>query len=140
MASNEYMDADFVDQIGGADLALGLIRRVKSLLDRGMRWNPEILALTREGVECDPLAEEAYSFSLLGAAIRARWMMRDEIAAAEVSHTHIRQVIEAIEAVRHESIGPGSKWLFDEVVLDGLEKAVREYRTELIGLAHRFVA
>jgi hypothetical protein len=134
------MNADIVDQIGGTDLALGLIQRIKSLLANGERWNPEILALTEAGVECDPLADEAFSYSLLGAAIRARWSMRDEIAATEVSHTHVRQVIEAIEAVRHESIGPGSKWLFDEVVLDGLEKAVREYRTELTGLAHRFVA
>ncbi len=134
------MSTDIVDQIRGADLALGLIQRIKSLLDRGERWNPEVLAATEVGVACDPLAPEAYSFSLLGAAIRARWAMRAEIAASEVSHTHIRQVIEAIEAVNHDRIGPSSKWLFDEVVLDGLEKAVREYRTELSGLAHRFVA
>ena len=134
------MDADSKEQIGGADLALGLIHRIKLLLDSGRRWNPAVLAMTEAGVECDPLAQEAYSFSLLGAAIRARWDMRKEIAASEVSYTHIRQVIEAIEAAKHDRIGPGSKWLFDEVVLDGLEKAVREYRSGVMIRGQRAVA
>jgi len=132
------MEFDLVDEIGGAELALGLIGRIKELLDEGRRWNPETLALTGTGLECDPLSNDAASFSLLGAAIRARWSMRDEIAATEVSHTHIRQVVYAIEAVKHEQVGAGSKWLFDESVLDGLERALREYRSELT--VHKAVA
>ena len=63
-------------------IALRLLARTRQLLDDGRRWRGNKLASGRLGFSCDPLSQRAYYFSLVGAAVRARWELREELAEA----------------------------------------------------------
>ncbi len=116
----------------GTGLAVRLLERTRDLLGDGAYWQSRALAVTWEGVPCDPLAKRAHSFSLAGAAARARWEMREELADAEISPAHMHQVMQALFAVAREYKGEGG-WNFACAVLDGIQTALEEYRNGCSG-------
>ena len=117
------------DGVRSTDVALRLLGRTQALLADGETWRSESLAHSRTGEPCDPLSEDAHQFSLGGAAARARWEMREELADAEISPQHVRQVMNAVFAVTKEYDGEASGgWAFANAVLDGMRFALEEYR------------
>jgi hypothetical protein len=112
----------------GTELALRLLNRTQELLADGRAWRSEALALTWSGEPCDPLSSRAYQFSLGGAAARARWEMRDELAEAEVSPSHVQQVMKALFSVAREYRKERGGWTFAKAVLDGMRAALEQYR------------
>ena len=121
-----------VDGVRGTELALGLLKRTQDLLGDGEFWRSDALAADWKGEACDPLSGRAYYFSLGGAAARARWEMRNELADAEVSPADVQQVMNALFAVAREYRG-GSGWSFASAVLDGMRSALEEYRQQQQG-------
>jgi hypothetical protein len=67
-----------------------------------------------------------------GAAARARWEMREELADAEISPANVRQVMNALFSVAREYRGEVGGWTFAEAVLDGMKSALEEYRGEQV--------
>ena len=120
----------------GTDLALRLLQRTRDLLGDGLYWQSRALAVTWEGAACDPLAKRAHSFSLAGAAARARWEMREELADAEISPAHMREVMQALFSVARDYRGEGG-WNFVCAVLDGMETALEDYRNQQLAELRR---
>jgi hypothetical protein len=112
----------------GAELALRLINRTQELLGDGRAWRSKELALTTSGEPCDPLSQRAFYFSLGGAAARARWEMREELADAEISPAHVQQVMKALFSVAREYRMERGGWPFANAVLDGMRTALEQYR------------
>jgi len=117
-----------IDGVRGTDLALKLLRRTQELLGDGLHWRDEALAIDREGAACDPLSEQACSFSLGGAAARARWEMREALASTETNPGHVRQVMNALFAMVREYREGLGDWSFVRAVLDGMKNALEQYR------------
>jgi hypothetical protein len=115
------------DVVRGTDLALRLISRVHALLDGGEHWCSLSLALAADGTPCNPLECDAAFYSLAGAAARARWEMREELAEAEVRPETMRYVMNALFAVAKQYKDEGG-WRFASAVLDGIRNALEEFR------------
>ncbi len=116
------------DGTKGTELALRLLNRTQELLGDGHAWRSEALALTWNREPCDPLSSRAYHFSLGGAAARARWEMREELAEAEISPAHVQQIMQAIFSVAREYRREQGGWPFANAVLDGMRAALEQYR------------
>lgn len=112
----------------GTELALRLLNRTQELLRDGRTWHAESLAMTWNREPCDPLSQRAYHFSLSGAAARARWEMREELADAEISPAHVQQIMKAIFTVAHEYRSDRGGWPLANAVLDGMRGALEQYR------------
>ncbi len=121
-------DGRTADDVRGADLAMRLIDRTKALLGHGSTWQMKPLAMDTFGAACDPLSAEANTFSLSGAAARARWELREDVAEAEINPVHVRQVMDALFSLARTSRGERGGWTFGEAVLDGMRHALVEYR------------
>ncbi len=117
-----------VEGVRGTDLALRLLGRTRELLGSGEYWRGEALATTPQSVPCDPLGVHASRFSILGAALRARWEMREDLADAETNPVHMRQVMDALSTLAREYRSEQGGWNFACAVLDGLQTALEEYR------------
>jgi hypothetical protein len=116
------------DGMRGTELALRLLNRTQELLGDGRAWRSDALALTWSQEPCNPLSHRAYSFSLIGAAARARWEMREELADAEISPTHVQQIMRALFSVAREYRKDRGGWRFANAVLDGMRSALEQYR------------
>jgi hypothetical protein len=112
----------------GTDLSLALLERTLKLLGDGSHWRDESLAVTSAGVSCDPLSPEAAHFSLRGAAALARWEMREQIAAAEISSAHVQQLMNTLFAMLGEYRTNPVDWAFAKSVLEGTRNALEDYR------------
>jgi hypothetical protein len=121
-------DGRTADDVRGADLAVRLIDRTKELLGRGSTWEMKPLARDASEATCDPLSGEARTFSLSGAAARARWELREDVAEAEINPVHVRQVMDALFSLARTYRGERGGWIFVEAVLDGMRNALAEYR------------
>jgi hypothetical protein len=121
-------DGRTADDVRGADLAVRLIDRSKALLGRGSTWQMKPLAKDVSGAACDPLSPDASTFSLSGAAARARWELREDVAEAEINPIHVRQVMDALFSLARTYRGERSGWTFVEAILDGMRNALIEYR------------
>jgi hypothetical protein len=117
-----------VDGLKGTEMALRLLERAKELLGDGEFWRADALAMSCNEIACDPLSERAQYFSLAGAAARARWEMREELAEAEISPEHVQQVMKALFDVAREYQGDVGGWRFASAVLDGMASALEQYR------------
>jgi hypothetical protein len=117
----------------GTELALRLVNRTQELLGDGRAWRSDALALTFDGEPCDPLSQRAFCFSLGGAAARARWEMRGELAEAEISPSHMQQVMQALFSVAREYRMERGGWPFATAVLDGMRAALEQYRWSQMG-------
>jgi hypothetical protein len=132
-----------VDGLRETELALRLLERSRELLGDGEYWRAEALAMTADSEPCDPLSDKAHYFSVGGAAARARWEMREELADAEISPANVRQVMNALFSVAREYRGEVGGWTFAEAVLDGMKSALEEYRGEQVaevGMSRRDAA
>ncbi len=116
------------DGTHGTEQALRLLKRTQELLGDGRNWRSESLALTWSGEPCNPLSNRAYFFSLGGAAARARWEMREELAGAEISPAHMQQMMKALFSVAQEYRQDRGGWSFAKAVLDGMRAALEQYR------------
>jgi hypothetical protein len=116
-----------LDGMRGTELALRLLNRTQELLGDGQYWKSEALALTYSGGPCDPLSNRAHFFSLGGAAARARWEMRGELADAEISPEHMKQVMNALFSVAREYRKERGGWTFACALLDGMQAALEQY-------------
>jgi len=116
------------DGMRWTELALRLLNRTQELLGDGRAWRSEALALTRNEEPCNPLSHRAYFFSLGGAAARARWEMREELADAEINPTHVQQIMRALFSVAREYRKDLGGWPFATAVLDGMRAALEQYR------------
>ncbi len=125
---NGVWEGRTADDVRGADLAVSLIDRTKTLLGRGSTWQMKPLAKDAFDAVCDPLSTEASTFSLSGAAARARWELREEMAEAEINPLHLRQVMDALFSLARTYRGERGGWTFVEAVLDGMRSALTEYR------------
>ena len=117
-----------LDGMRGADLALRLLTRTQELLGDGLHWREQELAFSWDGTPCNPLSSRAFHYSLGGAAARARWEMREELADAEISPAHMQQMMEAIFSVAREYRQERGGWPFANAVLDGMRGALEQYR------------
>ena len=113
--------------INEAEVALRMLARTRELLDGGRRWRAEKMATGRLGFSCDPLSERASHFSLVGAAVRARWEFREELAQATAGEIRIVHILRAMSADQQTPYSGQLGWRHIETILDGLETALREY-------------
>ena len=118
-----------IEEVLGTELALSLLVRTQELLGDGAYWRANALAYTWDGMPCDPLSSKAYYFSLVGAAAKARWEMREKLADAEIHPSHMKQVMAALSAVGSDHRGEGG-WAFAGAVLEGMLIALQEYREQ----------
>ncbi len=123
-----------LEGLRATDVTLGLLDRTKALLGDGRYWCGESLAMTSNGERCDPFSEEAFCFSLLGAAVRARWEMREIIADAEINQAHIQQLMNAIHDVVEDFRGGVAESNFACGILDGMIEALETWREEQLAL------
>jgi hypothetical protein len=123
------------DTLRGTELALRLLDRTQELLGDGQTWRSESLALTWIGEPCNPLSSRAFRFSLGGAAARARWEMRDDLAEAEISPEHMRRIMNALFSVARDYRKEQGGWTFACALLDGMRSALEQYRTSQPGEA-----
>ena len=122
--------------VRSTDLALRLLERTQELIGNGEFWRADSLALTFGEEACDPLSDRAFYFSLGGAAARARWEMREELADSGVSPLDVKQVMNAVFQVTRDYQGEPGGWKFAHAVLDGMRSALGEYRaTQVLELA-----
>jgi len=112
----------------GTDLSLTLLAKTEALLGDGSHWRDQTLALTAQGESCDPLSPNAVHFSLRGAAARARWEMREQIAATETSSAHVQQLMQSLFSMLGEYRVNPVDWTFAKMVLEGTRGALEEYR------------
>lgn len=117
-----------IDGPKGTEIALRLLDRTQNLLGDGKYWQARELAFTYDGTPCNPLSSRAFHFSLGGAAARARWEMREELADAEVSPAHVQQIMQALFSVAREYRKERGGWPFASAVLDGMRGALEQYR------------
>ena len=118
-----------IEEVLGTELSLRLLARTQELLGDGAYWRANALAYTWDGMQCDPLSSKAYYFSLVGAAAKARWEMRELLAEAEIHPSHMKQVMAALSAVGREHRGEGG-WAFASAVLEGMRIALEDYRDQ----------
>ena len=117
------------ESVRGTELALALLTRMQELLGDGTYWCADALATTSTGQNCDPLSNMAFRFSLVGAGVRARWEMREELAVAEVAPTHIGQVMKALAIVaRDHRYDADGGWIHAKAILEGLHLALSDCR------------
>ena len=116
-----------IDGLRGTELALRLLERTQVLLGDGSHWRDDALATESSGKPCNPLSERAAFYNLSGAAARARWEMREDLADAEISPSHMRQVMNALFTVGREARGEMGGWRYVCAVLDGMRSALEEY-------------
>ena len=114
------------DDIRGAILALQLLDLTQLILQDGENWTSCDLARTFSSECCDPLSSKAFYFSLTGAAAKARWSMREEVADSEVNPIHLQQLMSALRAfeVQHCHC---DNWAFFNAFLQGLQSTLVEY-------------
>lgn len=120
-----------IEEVLGTDLALRLLERTQELLGDGAYWRANALAYTWDGMQCNPLSPKAYYFSLVGAAAKARWEMREQLAEAEIDPAHMKQVMAALSAVGQEHRHEGG-WSFASAVLEGMRGALEDYRDQQV--------
>ena len=123
-----------LEGLRATDVTLDLLDRTKALLGDGRYWCGESLAMTSSGERCDPFSEQAFCFSLLGAAVRARWEMREIIANAEINPAHIQQVMNAIHDVVEDLRGGSAESNFACGIVDGMIEALETWRVEQLAL------
>jgi len=120
-----------IEEVLGTELSLSLLARTQELLGDGAYWRANALAYTWDGMQCDPLSTKAYYFSLVGAAAKARWEMREQLADAEIHPSHMKQVMAALSAVGSDHRDEGG-WAFAGAVLEGMLIALQEYYQQQI--------
>ena len=108
-------------------LALRLLALTRGLLGGGTCWRPDKLATNRFGFSCDPLSRNACFFSLVGAATRARWEMREQLAEAGPGEIRIVHILKAMSAAPGTPYSGELGWRHVESILSGLENALMEY-------------
>ena len=113
-----------------ADVALRMLTRTRELLDGGRRWRADKMAAGRLGFGCDPLSDRAHYFSLVGAAARARWEFREELAQASAGEIRIVHLLRAMSADQQTPYSGQLGWRHIETILNGLESALREYERD----------
>lgn len=124
------------EQLRGTDIALRLVHDTEELLHEGLRWRPQQPASTRDGVPCHPLSNQAFHFDLGGAGTRARWSMRQEVAAADISPDHVQQVMRALLSFAQEYRNAQGGWPFASSLICGLRGALEQYRSTQMPPAH----
>jgi hypothetical protein len=108
-----------------ADLALRMLQMTRELLDGGRRWHGKKLAVGRFGFTCDPTSRRAHSFSLVGAALRVRWQLHEEIEQCR-DEIGIVKILHALAAAPGTAYRGEQDWERVEASLGGLESALRE--------------
>ena len=113
-----------------AEVALRMLTRTRELLDGGRRWRADKMAAGRLGFGCDPLSDRAHYFSLVGAAARARWEFREELAQASAGEIRIVHILRAMSADQQTPYSGQLGWRHIETILSGLDSALREYGSD----------
>lgn len=110
-------------EVESVDFACTLLDKVQTLLDGGRRWHSAGLAATNLGRPCEPTASNAYYFSLEGAAIRALVEMPPHSHRDSSSTIWIGYTVQVLTNGKS-----GRTWLDCEMLLQGLKRALGEYR------------
>ena len=109
-------------------LALKLVARTRALLDGGRRWKADELACGRLGFTCDPLSSRAHYFNLVGAATRAQWELRDELAAVDEDENLILDLLKVMCSSPTTPYSGELGWRYVDSILTGLEGVLLEYQ------------